>query len=588
MRERSADRGTAGVAGWTRIRRVTGRRALSVCIIAAFVLGALAGAGPARAKGDPGTPLEYATAMAALGPVPAPLSGDDAAHDPPQAHARGAGRGANVLVVHTLCLGSIDATCGELDGLTSMLRAADSVASVATWNFMNYPGIPAAPDVAFMQRFDAIVVATNWGYLGDPAYESARRYVGDNLADYVDSGRGGVLTTMCVYCLDGTGDAFDIRGRYMSEAYGPYQQGSEAYSLTSGIVTLLPSDPLLDGVGTDVVSLGAHASSLRVTLGGGGWNTAGRNGVEVAQWAPDHTSAVGKKILNNGACTVHLGGLPLAGADAERLLGNAVRCADTVYAPLTVTIQEPASGSAFAVGTPVTFAGGFTDPATGSPHTAEWSFGAIRVPGTVADSGGSGTVTDTFTFAEGGVYPVSLTVTDVYGASRTASTVDGLEAYVAIFDPRDVASGGGWIASSMGADAYDRLAAGRATFDFAAKYHKDDRLPTATIGFRFEGGDFAFAGSAYGWLACGGAMCQLRGFGTVTIGHGPGSLEAEAGFLATVVDGRLRAGGGPDGFRIKMWLRSDPSLVVYDNLRGEPDTAAPPPIGGGAIRIRLG
>lgn len=56
-------------------------------------------------------------------------------------------------------------------------------------------------------------------------------------------------------------------------------------------------------------------------------------------------------------------------------------------------------------GSPVDFSGGFTDPGTGDTHTIEWNFG----DGTPIVTG---TLTPTHTYASGGNYTVTLTVTD--------------------------------------------------------------------------------------------------------------------------------------------------------------------------------
>ena len=236
----------------------------------------------------------------------------------------------SVLVVHTVCLGLIGATCADLNDLTSKLLAQDDVGSVATFDYINYPATPVAPTVSYMQQFDVIIVATNWAYFSYAPFDLARRQVGDNLATYIDSGRGGAMTMMCVYCLSGGNDLFSIRGRYMDDQYGPYLRANYLFPGSNGILELDPNDDLFVGMAhpvADVGSLFIHDSKLKVSVGGGG-NAAGRTGVELGQWVDDSTSAVGRKVLANDACTVHFGGFAhTSGADSGMLFRNMVGCA---------------------------------------------------------------------------------------------------------------------------------------------------------------------------------------------------------------------------------------------------------------------
>lgn len=93
-----------------------------------------------------------------------------------------------------------------------------------------------------------------------------------------------------------------------------------------------------------------------------------------------------------------------------------------------VTITAPPSGSIYAVNTPVTFTGTFSDPGTLDTHTAQWTFDLINVAGTVSETNGSGSVTNVYSFGTPGVYQITLRVTDDEGGEGTANTVDDLTA----------------------------------------------------------------------------------------------------------------------------------------------------------------
>lgn len=69
----------------------------------------------------------------------------------------------------------------------------------------------------------------------------------------------------------------------------------------------------------------------------------------------------------------------------------------------------------------VTLIGPFTDPNIEDTHTAVWDWGdgSPVEPGTVVESGGTGTVTGTHIYADNGAYIVTLTVTDDDGGQAT-------------------------------------------------------------------------------------------------------------------------------------------------------------------------
>lgn len=236
----------------------------------------------------------------------------------------------------------------------------------------------------------------------------------------------------------------------------------------------------------------------------------------------------------------------------------------------TVTITGPPSGTLLQVGQSATFTGTFTDPGVTDTHTALWTADGVPFAGTVTDNGGNGTVTATRTFTTAGVYSMGLTVTDNSGGVGSATSIGASPAYVVVFDPNaGFVNGGGWI---------DAGAAGKASFDIAAKYEKGKLVPTGDTSFQV--GKLAFKSTAYAWLVVAGANAQYKGTGTV---NGSGGF----GFLATATDGDQLGKGQPDRFRMKIW-RLDTGAVVYDNVPGasdDIDVASPQALGGGSIVV---
>ena len=279
---------------------------------------------------------------------------------------------------------------------------------------------------------------------------------------------------------------------------------------------------------------------------------------------------------DNGAYTVTLtitdnnGGV---GTDTLTVTVNNV-------API-VTITGPVAGSVYAVNNPVSFTGTYFDPSTVDTHTAQWSFDSIYTPEPPQSVSGGSVITD-YTFTSTGVYQVKLTVTDDDGGAGIASTVDGEDAYVMIYDPNGgFVTGGGWI-NSPGSACPDLCggAAGKANFGFVSKYKKGATIPTGETKFQFKAGNLNFQITAYDGLVVSGPKAQYKGTGTI---NGAGDY----GFLLTAIDGQKPGGGGSDKFRIKIVDKATDE-IVYDNVPSDADyldTANLQVIGGGSIVI---
>lgn len=248
--------------------------------------------------------------------------------------------------------------------------------------------------------------------------------------------------------------------------------------------------------------------------------------------------------------------------------------------PPVVTISGPASGSVFAVNTPVNFTGTFTDDA-GDTHTGQWTFDSISQSATIIEPSGStpGTANTTYTFTAAGVYKVTLTVTDNGNLSGTANTVNGLEALVVVYDPNaGFVTGGGWINSPAGAFTPMPALTGKASFGFVSKYLNGATVPTGNTEFHFKAGGLNFSSTSYEWLVIsGGRKAQYKGFGTI---NGSGNYR----FMLTAIDGQQPGGGGQDKLRMRIW--SDANGLIYDNQLNAPDSDDPTTVlGGGSIVV---
>ena len=160
-------------------------------------------------------------------------------------------------------------------------------------------------------------------------------------------------------------------------------------------------------------------------------------------------------------------------------------------------------------------------------------------------------------YAEAGVYTVTVTVTDKDGGSDSAEATE----FVVIFDPDSgFVTGGGRIDSPAGAYPADPDLVGIANFGFVSKYKKGATIPTGQTEFQFHAGDLNFHSSSYQWLVVnqGGTRAQFKGSGTI---NGDGHYQ----FLLWAVDGANA--GDPDTFRIKIWTEDGGGgeTVIYDN-----------------------
>lgn len=236
-------------------------------------------------------------------------------------------------------------------------------------------------------------------------------------------------------------------------------------------------------------------------------------------------------------------------------------------------LQEiSASLDPVSVGTPIDVSATFSDPDEKDSWTALWEWGDGEFSeGSISDF----TILGNHSYDLPGVYTLTVTVTDSYGASDTMSFQ-----YIVVYDPDGgFVTGGGWIYSPAGAYVLDESLEGKATFGFVSKYKKGTTIPDGQTHFTFTVADFNFHSSSYDWLVIAWSKAIYKGVGTI---NGMGEYK----FMISAIDGD-RLGDQPDKFRIKIWADVDgEEQLVYDNQLGadigeDPTTV----LGGGSIVI---
>lgn len=231
------------------------------------------------------------------------------------------------------------------------------------------------------------------------------------------------------------------------------------------------------------------------------------------------------------------------------------------------------------IGTAVSLTATFTDPGWLDTHiaTIDWDDGNIT-SGYITGSDGTYTVTDSWTYAQAGVYTITLTVTD----DDNGTDIEIFQ-YVVIYNLEDgFVTGGGWIESPEGAYTPNPNLTGKANFGFVSKYKKGQQQPTGNTEFNFKMADLNFHSDDYDWLVIAGAKAMYKGTGTI---NGSGNY----GFLLSAVDEELTQSTDVDLFRIKIWDKDNDDEIIYDNMLGEDEDADPTTaIGGGNIKIHEG
>ncbi len=196
-----------------------------------------------------------------------------------------------------------------------------------------------------------------------------------------------------------------------------------------------------------------------------------------------------------------------------------------------------------AAGSSVAFSAPWTDSNVSDTHTAVCNivdvFGTIptaAVSGTAPGSG-SGTAACDFTFANTGIFSVTMTVTDQDGASGTSTAIQ-----VVVYDPSaGFVTGGGWFTPDP--QTCVCTPGGKATFGLVTKYQRGSSVPSGNQEFQYQVENINLHSNSFDWLVVSGPQAQFQGTGTI---NGEGAYK----FRVTVRDGDLI--GQPDRFEIRI------------------------------------
>lgn len=369
----------------------------------------------------------------------------------------------------------------------------------------------------------------------------------------------GVIPALARYNPDGSLDtSFDSDGRVTMPNSVQFESAALALQSNGKMVI----------VGRGFLFFGSVITVARFNSDGSIDQTFGSGGIVTTSVGTEQSAATAVATQTDGRIVA--GGYGNFDIGAEATLSDfaLVRYGVAANHPPNVTITGPPSGSIFAVNTPVNFTGTFSDD-PGDTHTVEWSFESITQPGTIVVPvfPTSGSADTTYTFTEPGLYKVSLKVTDNNFLSTTATTVNGLEALVVIYDPDGKwVSGGGWFDSPQGAFVQMPGASGKASFGFVSRYQSGATLPIGSTRFHLNAAGLNFQSTSYEWLVISGNKAQYKGAGTI---NGSGSYQ----FMMTTIDGDQPNGDGQDKVRLRIW--SDHTGLIYDNQLNAPDNADP-------------
>jgi hypothetical protein len=206
---------------------------------------------------------------------------------------KGAMSKLDVLVVHWL---ELQGNSGPyINPTLDHIRNIPAVSSVDVFNLGPYTDGNNAPGLAMMQEYGVILWMNNWGQYS-AWWDNIKEEFGDDLADYMDTTGGGVITTMATYDLGGgTNWVWTLLGRYMDEDYGSFERTGYPFGDGNLGTVYLPAHPVMDGV-TDMTSSLIHSGDYPMTAGA----------VKLADWT-DGNTALGCKEVPTGGRSVNMG-----------------------------------------------------------------------------------------------------------------------------------------------------------------------------------------------------------------------------------------------------------------------------------------
>ncbi len=249
----------------------------------------------------------------------------------------------------------------------------------------------------------------------------------------------------------------------------------------------------------------------------------------------------------------------------------------TESATITVNNASPTVGNItistnpVPTNTQVTAIVSFTDPGILDTHAASWDWGDGTVnSGTITESNGAGTASNSHTYAQTGVYTVIVSVTDNQNGNGTAALQ-----YLVVYDvSAGFLTASGKYNSEAGWYVLNN-SSGEVKLGVQAKYVSSNTTPTGDLKFKFNAANLEFDSTSYDWLVVNGAKAILKDAGQLN-GNG------EYNFLLSGIDGSQAGGNNFVRFQIK----DSNGSVVYDTQLNATDTVDPVvPLTSGSVKV---
>lgn len=230
---------------------------------------------------------------------------------------------------------------------------------------------------------------------------------------------------------------------------------------------------------------------------------------------------------------------------------------DTLHNSNPIVGNITASINPIQINSTTVLSANFIDQDNIDTHTAVWDWGdGTTSSGTVIESNGSGSVSDSHIYTIAGVYQVLLTVTDNHGGTGTQTFQ-----YVSVYNPtsQGIFSAGQKYTSPAGALTQDLTATGNVRFGLSYKYQGTMPVGTRQFSLDFNSVNLHFNATSVTSLVINNGVGTLTGTGTV---NGSGTYY----FLVT---------GSESANTIRVQIKDTNGNIVYDTQPGAPDTASP-------------
>jgi PKD repeat protein len=201
----------------------------------------------------------------------------------------------------------------------------------------------------------------------------------------------------------------------------------------------------------------------------------------------------------------------------------------------------------------------FTDLGVLDTHTAVWDWGdGTTSNGSVTESNGSGSVSNSHIYTTAGVYPIKLIVTD-----KDGGVGEQIYQYFSVYNstPQGLFSAGQKYTSPAGAYIQNTNLSGLVFFGLSYKYQGTIAVGNRQFSLDFNAANLHFNATSISSLVIANGIGTLRGSGTI---NGSGNYN----FFVT---GKEIA----DTIRIQIKDTSNNNNVIYDTQQGASDTSEP-------------